>query len=530
MQIPLFVFELQKTEFDWQYYAEKSDKASKSIKKGSYWPRGKLLGGSSAINLMLYIRGNSRDYDYWEELGNPTWDYKSVLEYFKKSEHLTDSWVNELTDGYYHGTEGVLKVTPFRNILSIKTVLYEAAFELGHIETMDANAHQTLGFNTALGNTYYGMRCSSATAFLLPAKRRPNFHVIKNAHVTKIEMNEEGKADTVKFMIDGKQYAAKAKKEIVLSAGAINTPQILILSGIGPEDHLNTLGINTIKDLPVGHNLQDHLIVPYVLAFHKSRAEVQTLEELSDWMYMYAMHRVGPLSSIGATDLVGFINTLNNTEGQFPDIQLHYVSFLKQAPKLQFFLETLGYDDEIIESVLDASQDAEILICLVTLLNPKSVGKIELRSSNPFEMPKIFTNYLEEEEDVDTVLRGIRHKQKFLTTKNFEMHEMEEVKLNIPGCSDLEYDSDDYWKCYISHMSTTLYHPVGTAKMGPDSDNEAVVDSQLLVKGVKGLRVADASIMPKIISGNTNAPTIMIGEKAADFIKEEWAALKHTEL
>lgn len=479
---------------------------------------------------MLYIRGNSRDYDDWEELGNPTWDYKSVLEYFKKSEHLTDNWVNELTDGYYHGTEGELKVTPFRNILSIKTILYEAAFELGYIETMDANAHQTLGFNTALGNTYYGMRCSSATAFLLPAKRRSNFHVIKNAHVTKIELNDEGKADTVKFMIDGKQYIAKSKKEIVLSAGAINTPQILMISGIGPEDHLKTLGIKTIKDLPVGLNLQDHLFVPYVLSFHKTRSEKQTLEELSDWMYMYAMHRVGPLSGIGATDLVGFINTLNNTEGQFPDIQMHYVSFQKEAPPLKMFLEKLGYIDEIVESIVDANQSGELLICLVTLLNPKSVGKIELRSNNPFEMPKIFANYLDEQEDIDTVLRGIRIKQKFVTTKNFQMHEAEEVKINIPGCSEIEFDSDEYWVCYIRHMSTTLYHPVGTAKMGPDSDKEAVVDSQLRVKGIKGLRVADASIMPKIISGNTNAPTVMIGEKAADFIKEEWAALKHTEL
>lgn len=530
MQIPLFVFDLQKTEFDWQYYAEKSDKASKSIKNGSYWPRGKLLGGSSAINLMLYIRGNSKDYDYWEELGNPTWDYKSVLEYFKKSEHLTDNWFNEITDGYYHGTEGELKVSPFRNILSIKTILYEAAFELGYIETMDANAHQTVGFNTALGNIYYGMRCSSATAFLVPAKRRPNFDVIKYAHVTKIELNDEGKADTVKFKIDGKQMIAKAKKEIVLSAGAINTPQILILSGIGPEDHLKTLGIKTIKDLPVGKNLQDHLIVPYVLTFHKSRCEKQSLEELSDWMYMYAMHRVGPLSSIGATDLIGFINTLNNTEGQFPDIQMMYASFKKQAPQLKSFLDKLGYIDEIIESIVDASQDAEVVLCLVTLLNPKSVGKIELRSNNPFEMPKIFANYLDEQEDVDTVLRGIRLKQKFLTTKNFEMHQVEEVKINIPGCSDLESDSDEYWECYIRHMSTTVYHPVGTAKMGPDSDKEAVVDSQLRVKGIKGLRVADASIMPKIISGNTNAPTVMIGEKAADFIKQEWATVKHSEL
>lgn len=522
---------MQKSEYDWQYYAEKSDKASIGTKNGCYWSSGKALGGTSSINAMMYVRGNKRDYDQWEDMGNPTWNYKNVLEYFKKSEGIKEEWYKEEDKGEYHGTDGYLAVTSFRDSTPIKSVVYGAVSELNYAQVIDMNTNQTLGFTTVLGTIENGKRSSTAKAFLVPAKDRPNFTVIKNAYVTKININNKGEAEAVKFSVGKKQIIAKASKEIILSAGTVSTPKILMLSGIGPEDHLKELDIEVIKNLPVGKNLEDHLIVPYILSFHKSSAEVSTVKEHIDMLYMYIRYNIGAFGAIGATDFTGFVNTLNNTEGEFPDIQYMYFYFDKQNPGLFKLMKNIGYIDEITESINKIGEDTNILISDIILLNPKSSGKIELRSNDPFDKPKIFTNYLDEQEDMDTVLRGIRLKQKLLTTESFIQNEAEEVRVNIPGCSELEYDTDEYWYCYIRHMSSTIYDPTGTAKMGPISDKNAVVDSRLRVKGIKGLRVSDASIMPKIISGNTYAPTIMIGEKAADFIKEDWAAsVKHTEL
>lgn len=524
-------FDLQKTEHDWQNYVEKSDRASIGMKNGCYWPSGKTLGGSSSINAMMYVRGNKRDYDQWEEMGNPTWDYENVLKYFKKSEGNKEEWITDEDEGKYHGTDGPLAVSSYRDSTPIKSVVYGAANELKYASIIDINANETLGFTTTFGTLENGKRASVAKAFLFPAKDRPNLTVIKHAFVTKIAINGKGEAEAVNFSVNGKDITAKAGKEIILSAGAVNTPKILMLSGIGPEDHLKELGIEVIKNLPVGKNLEDHMMVPYIFSFHKSIAEVASARENMDMLYMYMRSRIGAYGTIGATDFTGFVNTLNNTEGEFPDIQYTYFYFNKQSAALLKSIETIGYNDEISESITKIGKESNILFTDIVLLNPKSSGKIELRSNDPFDKPKIFANYLDEQEDMDTVLRGIRLKQKFLATDSYKQNEAEEVRVNIPGCTQLEYDSDEYWYCYIRHMSSTMYHPTGTAKMGPISDKSTVVDSRLRVKGIKGLRVADASIMPKIVSGNTNAPTIMIGEKAADFIKEDWAdSVKHTEL
>lgn len=524
-------FDLQKTEYDWQYYVEKSDKASIGMKNGCYWPSGKTLGGSSSINAMTYVRGSKRDYDQWEEMGNPTWDYENVLKYFKKSEGNKEQWITDEDEGKYHGTDGPLPITSFRDSTPIKSVIYGAAKELKYAEIIDINANATLGFTYVFGTIENGKRTSAAKAFLFAAKDRPNLTVIKNAFVTKIVINSKGEAEAVNFSVSGKDIIAKAGKEIILSAGAVSTPKILMLSGIGPEEHLNELGIEVTKNLPVGKNLEDHLMVPYILSFHKSIAQVASDKENMDMLYMYMRYNIGAYGTIGATDFTGFVNTLNNTEGESPDIQYTFFYFNKGSPSLLKTLQTIGYNDEISDSITKAGEETNILISDIVLLNPKSSGKIELRSNDPFDKPKVFANYLNEQEDLDTVLRGIRLKQKFLATDSYKQNEAEEVRVNIPGCTELEYDSDEYWYCYIRHMSSTMYNPTGTAKMGPISDKSSVVDSRLRVKGIKGLRVADASIMPKIVSGNANAPTIMIGEKAADFIKEDWAdSVKHTEL
>lgn len=515
---------LQKTDVDWAYYAEKSDKASLGLPKGSFWPRGKVLGGSSAINAMFYIRGNRRDYNTWEELGNPGWGWKDVLNYFKKSEDNKLEHLFEMHGNKYHGKDGPLKVNKYWSMdEDMKYVIIDALQERGHEEIWDFNAEDHIGWATVAGTLDKGVRSSTASAFLAPIKDRSNLHVIKHAHVTQLEFKKDTNEVTgVKFLVQGKELTAKARKETVLSAGSINTPQLLMLSGVGPKEHLNKLSIPVKADLPVGHNLQDHVIVPYIVSFYRNKKKPIKMDEAVSALYSYYMHRLGPIGGLGTTDYVGFLNTKNKTS-PFPDIQIHNFYYRQGSDHFEQLLRCYGFNEEIEGSLREAFAEGNLLIYYVVLLKQAVPGKVELHNKDPLHPPKITTNYLEDDDEVETALRGIRMLQKLKGTTTYEAAEAEEVHVKISECDKLEYDSDDYWRCFIRYTSTTLYHPVGTAKMGPDSDPEAVTTPDLKVRKVKNLRVVDASIMPEIPSANTNAAAIMIGEKGSDLIKASWA-------
>lgn len=515
---------LQKTDIDWAYYAEKSDKASLGLPKGSYWPRGKVLGGSSAINAMLYLRGNRRDYNSWKDLGNPGWGWTDVLPYFKKSEDNKLDHLFEMHGNKFHGKGGPLKINKYWSMdEDIKYVIIDALQERGHQEIWDFNGEDHIGWATVAGTLDNGQRASSATAFLTPIKDRPNLQVIKNAHVTRV-LFEAGTKDVtgVEFMLNDVVLKAKARKETVLSAGSLNTPQILMLSGIGPSAHLKSMNIPVVSDLKVGHNLQDHVIVPYFVSVYRNNKKPVRPEDAVNALYSYYMHRLGPIAGLGSSDYIGFINTQNKSD-PFPDLQFHNFYFKQGGDHFSYFLKGAGFNEEIEGSLKESYSNGNILVYYVTLLKQEVPGKVELYNIDPKHQPKIITNYLEADEEVERAVRGIRMLQTLKGTPTYTSAEAEEIHVKIAECDELDYDSDDYWRCYTRYMSTTLYHPVGTAKMGPDSDDDAVLTPELKVRGVTNLRVIDASVMPIIPSANTNAASIMVGEKGSDLIKSSWS-------
>lgn len=490
-----------------------------------------MLGGTHGMNAMIYLRGHRRDYDDWLRFGNPTWGYDDVLKYFLKSERNLNEKFLRHENGKFHSEKGFLPVGYYRSVNEtnvIEDILIAAGKEAGYNYVDDFNADTLLGYGRVQGTIHENQRQTTAKTFLIPAKNRPNLHIIKHAHVTKIDIDDSSRATGVHFIYNGKhKLTANVKKEIVVSAGAISSPQLLLLSGIGPRKHLKKLNIPVEKDLAVGKNLQDHLIVPMLFSFHRSQADSLPYDSLLNDTIDYMLHKKGFLASIGITDLVSYINTENGTG--YPDIEMHYFAFNKDSNSLKGYLKIIGFNDKIQEKVHEELKRGELSMVFVVLLNPKSAGEIKLKSSDPLEKPSIFPNYLDKKEDWQTILNGVKYQYNHIYSKAFKEHEGEFIHLPIDECDKFKFASDEYFKCYINHVAGTVYHPVGTNKMGLKTDKTAVVDAQLRVHGIDGLRVIDASIMPKIVSSNTNAPTIMIGEKGVDMIKQFWE-IKHNEL
>ena len=482
------------------------------------WPRGKVLGGSSGINSMLYVRGSKKDYDNWEQQGNPGWSYQDVLPYFLKSE---DNRSPKYAKTPYHSTGGYLTVEEPRWRTPLAAAFIQAGRELG-FENRDINGERQTGFMIPQGTTRDGSRCSTAKAFLRPARKRKNLHVAMEAHVTKILIDSSSKkAYGVEFVRNGETLRIRANKEVIVSGGTINSPQLLMLSGIGPKEHLLEHHIPVIQDLKVGHNLQDHVGVGGLMFLVNE--EISSIEsKITNISYIleYAMSADSPLSTIATVEGTCFIHTkYANASDDIPDIQLHFMS---SGPNSEIFREDRGLTREFYDAVYGNLGGKGSWSAFPALLRPKSRGVVKLRSKNPFDHPLIYPNYFKEPEDMATLVEGAKFVYELSQTQSFKRYGSKMNPTPFPGCKHIPKYSDSFWECMARFLSVTIYHPVGSCKMGPKSDANAVVDHRLRVHGVAGLRVIDASIMPNQVGGNTNAPTIMIGEKGADMVKKDW--------
>ncbi|XP_008548153.1 glucose dehydrogenase [FAD, quinone] [Microplitis demolitor] len=511
--VPARFFELWGTAEDYFYPQEPQENFCLGmVNKRCPWSGGKALGGSSVINGLVYIYGNKGDFDSWAAEGNEGWSYEDVLPYFKKSNNYPRETIEKYGDKYL-GSDGPLSVRLCNDTSStFQEIVTKAAMEIGVPKLDVINTDRFIGFGRAHITAENGYRVNAAKAYLSPVRSRENLYVMPSTRADQIMINDNRATGVRVTLKNGRALELKASKEVILSAGVMGSPKLLMLSGIGPKEDLEKFSIECLIDLPVGKYLKDHVLWHGIfLEFSKQ----PDLHKPSD-------HNEGALAGIGGLDHTGFIN-VNDPTSIYPDIQ--FLSFyIPQGDKstMAQMLDTFGLSPEMRDSIVNSTVTNNNLVISPFLLKPKSTGEIKLRSKSPADGVKIFQNYLIDERDTETLLKSVDFVKSLLNTEAFKSFGMKIRNITIPGCDNFEFDSSGYWECFIRHTGHSGYHSVGTVRMGTPENPKTVVDFKLKVLGIDHLRVIDASIMPDVTSGNTNAPSIMIGEKGADIIKEYW--------
>ncbi|WP_063580772.1 GMC family oxidoreductase [Achromobacter ruhlandii] len=477
---------------NWGYYTEPDPNM---LDRRIYWPRGRTLGGSSAINGLIYIRGQRQDYDAWAAAGNPGWRWDDCLPYFRKLEN------NDLGAGATRGTEGPLNATSIKTPHPLVEGLIGANGALGLQHVRDFNTGDQEGVGYYQLTTRNGRRCSTAVAYLRPARGRANLRVETGAHAMAI-LFEGSRACGVRYRQDGQVRTLRARREVILCAGALQSPQLLQLSGVGPAALLRRFGIGVVRDLPgVGENLQDHLQIRLIYETRlpiTTNDQLRTLHGRAAMGLQWLLFRGGPLA-------VGI-----NQGGLFCRVDP-----ASATPDTQFHFATLSAD--MAGGKVHPFSGCTYSVCQ---LRPSSRGTVRLRSADPFEAPAMQPNYLSTELDRRMTVAAVKYARRLAATEPLAGLMKREFR---PGP---EVQSDDEILHFCREYGATIFHPSGTAKMGPREDPMAVVDERLRVHGVSGLRVVDCSIMPTLVSGNTNVPVVMLAERAADFILQDLHAAR----
>ncbi|KAI5646305.1 GMC oxidoreductase domain-containing protein [Phthorimaea operculella] len=509
------------TQYDWKYQASLDNGTGQSHPRGqALIPAGKVLGGGSSVNFYVYARGVPGDYDNWNKEA-PGWSWNDCLPYFKKYEGMTDpETLNKYSN--LHSDKGPILVSkPYlsQHFFNINNNIMDSFSEMGIKRMLGLNGPDFYGITVPYSTTYDGRRSSTAEAYLKLGKVRPNLFISYHTTATKILINKRtNQAYGVEAVLkSGETIQVLAEKEVVVSAGAISSPKLLMFSGIGPKDELQKFNIDLIKDLPVGKNYQDHIVVPIVVkgqnGSNSDRSKENTLKDFQSYPF--------PLTG-------GYFN-VNGSKTQRPEFMFFTIhADANSTTAVQIGCKAYNYDDDACQQVVEANAHDDLEVIALVMLYPASRGQIKLSSRNPLDAPTIELGFFREPQDEILLTEGAKYVARLENTTFFKKVRGGLARLEPTGCADLEFRSDEYWRCYVRSTASSFLHPAGTCAMG--AGGKGVVDEYLRVYGIKGLRVADASVMPSVASGNLNAPCMMIGERAADFIKADYSTIDKNDL
>ncbi|XP_055528114.1 glucose dehydrogenase [FAD, quinone]-like [Wyeomyia smithii] len=521
--IPILSFYQPSTDYNFGYVTEPQAGACLGMEdKRCPWHYGRGLGGSSIINNMIYTRGNFRDFDSWNASGNPGWSYNDVLPYFIKAE---DANLRDFQYNGFHGKGGYLAVEHSPYQTPLVSAYISSAQRVG-LPYIDYNSRDQIGVSYTQYTSRRGLRWTAARALLNPIRKRKNLHVLTRAWATKVLIDANTKtANGVQYTRNKKTFKVKAKREVILSAGTFESAKLLMLSGIGPKEHLRDMGVDVIQDLPVGETLYEHpgAIGP-VFTVDRTIDENINIEALINVpnviKYLFSK---GPFTSALAEGLA-YIKTPFSpypADPDWPDVELCQIAIQvgdDPTPGVQDFFRL---DKRVLESFFRPLFNVRAFMYLPVLMHTRTKGSLKLKSSNPYDHPVFNYQYFEDERDLDALVYGIKVAINITSQKPFTDLGVRLYSKKVPGCEQFEFNSDQYWRCYVRVLTATYHHYVGTCRMGPSSDPAAVVDSRLRVHGVNRLRVADAGIAPAPPTAHTAAIAYMIGEKGADMVKSD---------
>lgn len=518
--VPLYGQYADQPGFNWNYRLNPYPGSCLALKgQQCAYPLGKMLGGSSSLNYQIYARGNPADYDRWQSLGNNGWSYADLVPLFKRLENTT---LVHNVDRIYRGVSGPLSVTHSEYRTELAKAFVEASGERG-MPFMDYNGASQIAVDYTQATTSAGRRASAANAYLDPVKNRQNLHVMINSLVSKVIIDEETKTATgVEYIHRGESHRVLARREVILSAGPINSPQLLMLSGVGPKGDLERLNISVLADLPVGQNYEDHVSLPGIVYRVNDNEENINMRDISDEdVDRFVKRGTGKLSVPSALEGISFYHLgISNVSRTTPEIEFLFSGGRNELGYSGF----TTYRDEVYEAAFKPTEDPSVRVFSYFMLDlyPEARGRISLRGNSIHNPPIIEFTFLHSKRDMEVFLRGIRETLELAKTEAFQRKGAKINEMPLPDCARHGFGSDAYWRCYVRHMVRNNCHISGSARMGVKGNPQAVVDPELRVHGIGKLRVADSSIAPTQIAGHSQAVAYLIGEKMAEVLKRQW--------